>query len=204
MSPHTSRHSQLGPPGKKDDDDGDDCWTYAFAIRIVKRLEIHNVGMMDDPHDLKLAVLRTQRQRGRVLVEEHFTSLHLTYLETLVLEDALDGSIFAAGRQLGLENDSERAIADDLALSVLDIAGLAGQAILDLFADDLYKARGKSVTCRSIKTTTAKANTEKLLTYHPCVSCRTCRTCSVVTWRDTGWSHHHNNNTNSSSTTDDD
>jgi hypothetical protein len=42
----------------------------------------------------------------------------LAYLEPLVLQHALDGGILATGRQLGLEDDAERAIADDLALGV--------------------------------------------------------------------------------------
>ena len=32
--------------------------TYALAVGIVKRLELHNVGVSDDAHDLQLAVLR--------------------------------------------------------------------------------------------------------------------------------------------------
>lgn len=61
-------------------------------------------------------------------------------LETLVLQNALDGGIFTAGRQLGLEDDTERAIADDLALRVLHLFCLSGQAILDLFANYLCDA----------------------------------------------------------------
>ena len=61
-------------------------------------------------------------------------------LETLVLKHALDGSIFAAGRQLSLEDDTEGAIADDLALGVLHLFCLSGQAILNLFANYLCTA----------------------------------------------------------------
>ena len=59
------------------------------------------------------------------------------YLESLVLEDSLDGSVLAAGSHLGLEHHTEGAIADDLTLRVGDLLGLAGQSILDLFANDL-------------------------------------------------------------------
>lgn len=59
------------------------------------------------------------------------------YLEPLVLQDSLDGSVLAAGGHLGLKHDTEGSIADDLALGVGDLLVLAGQAILDLFADDL-------------------------------------------------------------------
>jgi hypothetical protein len=59
------------------------------------------------------------------------------YLEPLVLQDSLDGSVLAAGGHLGLKHDTERSIADDLALGIRDLLVLACQAILDLFADDL-------------------------------------------------------------------
>lgn len=60
------------------------------------------------------------------------------HLEALVLEDALDGGVLAAGRELGLENDSERTIANNLALRVGQVLVLAGQAVLDLLPDDLW------------------------------------------------------------------
>lgn len=60
-------------------------------------------------------------------------------LEALILQDPLDGSVFTARRQLGLEDDSERAVADDLALGVLHFLCFSGQAILDLLAYDLWK-----------------------------------------------------------------
>ena len=59
-----------------------------------------------------------------------------TCLKALVLQHALDGSILSGRRQLGLEDDSERAVADDLALGVLHFLGLSGQAVLDLLTDD--------------------------------------------------------------------
>jgi hypothetical protein len=61
-------------------------------------------------------------------------------LETLVLEHTLDGSIFAAGGQLGLEDNTEGTVADNLALGVLHLFCLSGQAILDLFANYLCTA----------------------------------------------------------------
>jgi hypothetical protein len=59
-----------------------------------------------------------------------------THLEALVLEHPLDGRIFTTRRQLGLENNTEGAIAHDLALRVREVFVVAGQAILDLFADN--------------------------------------------------------------------
>jgi hypothetical protein len=59
----------------------------------------------------------------------------MSYLEPLVLQHALDGSIFTRWRELGLEDDSERAIAHNLALRVLQIPRLAGNAVLHLFAN---------------------------------------------------------------------
>lgn len=61
------------------------------------------------------------------------------YLEALVLENALDCSVLAAGRQFGLKDDTEGAIADDLALGVLHLFRLASESILNLFANDFCK-----------------------------------------------------------------
>jgi hypothetical protein len=58
------------------------------------------------------------------------------YLEALVLQDTLDGRIFTTRRQLRLEDDTERAVADNLALRVREVFVVAGQAVLDLFADN--------------------------------------------------------------------
>jgi hypothetical protein len=58
------------------------------------------------------------------------------YLEALVLQDALDGGVLTGGRELGLEDDAKRAVADDFALRILHLFGLSGQAVLHLFADD--------------------------------------------------------------------
>jgi hypothetical protein len=65
-------------------------------------------------------------------------------LEALVLENTLDGGIFAAGRQLGLENDTEGTVADNLALGVLHLFRLSGQTILDLFANYLCTALARA------------------------------------------------------------
>lgn len=86
----------------------------AFAIGIVESLELDNVGVSHYPHDLQFSVL-----------------------EALVLQHSLDGSVLPAGRQLGLEDDTERAIADDFALSILHLFRFTSQAILDLFANNL-------------------------------------------------------------------
>lgn len=45
------------------------------------------------------------------------------------------------GRQLGLEDDSERTIADDFALRVLHFPDFAGATVLDFLPDDLYAGR---------------------------------------------------------------
>lgn len=71
-----------------------------------------------------------------------------SYLEALVLENALDGGILSAGRELGLEDDTERAIAHDLALGVLHLFRLTGQSILDLFANDFCRNCQRTVGCR--------------------------------------------------------
>lgn len=63
------------------------------------------------------------------------------YLEPLILQDSLDGSIFPARSHLGLKHNTERTIAHNLALSVGDLLGFAGESILDLLADDLLRER---------------------------------------------------------------
>jgi hypothetical protein len=60
------------------------------------------------------------------------------HLEALVLQHALNGRIFAAGRQLGLEDDTKGAVADNLALRVGEVLVFARLAVLDLFADDFW------------------------------------------------------------------
>ena len=60
-----------------------------------------------------------------------------SYLESLVLQDSLDGGVLPTGGHLGLEDHTERAIAYNLALGVGNFLGLAGQAVVDLFVDNL-------------------------------------------------------------------
>lgn len=57
-------------------------------------------------------------------------------LEALILQHTLDGGIFTAGRQLRLEDDAEGAVSDNLALRVGEVLVVAGDAVLDLFADN--------------------------------------------------------------------
>lgn len=87
--------------------------------------------MPDNAHDLQFTVLYFS-QYCRCAVHRHIISAHL---ETFVLKNALDGGILIGGGQLGLEDDAERAIPDDLALGVLYLPCLAGNAILHLFLD---------------------------------------------------------------------
>lgn len=73
-----------------------------------------------------------------VLPAAHVSREPAAYLEPLILKDSLDGSILAAGSHLGLKHHTERSVANNLALCVGDLLGFARQAILNLFADDLY------------------------------------------------------------------
>lgn len=61
----------------------------------------------------------------------------MTNLESLVLQDSLDGSIFAIGSQLCLEHHAEGAVAHDFALRVLHFSGLARNSILYFFPDNV-------------------------------------------------------------------
>ena len=58
------------------------------------------------------------------------------YLESLVLQHSLDGCILSAWRELGLEDNAKRAVADDLALRVCKVLVLAGFTVLDFLAND--------------------------------------------------------------------
>jgi hypothetical protein len=55
------------------------------------------------------------------------------------LQHPLDGCIFTAWRELGLENDAKGAIANNLALCVRKVLVLAGLAVLDFLADDFCR-----------------------------------------------------------------
>ena len=98
--------------------------TYALAVGVVERLQLHNVGVAHDPHDLQFAVL-----------------------EALVLQDPLDRGILVGRRQLRLEDDAERPVADDLTLRVLYLPGLAGDAILYLLADHFCNRSSAYYVC---------------------------------------------------------
>lgn len=110
-----------------------DRGTYPLAVAIVKGLELHNVGMSDDAHNLEFSIL------PRVNLMPCVVDRMKTDFETLVLEHTLDRRVLAAWRQLGVEDNTERTIADDLALRVGELSCLSGQAILDLFADNFCK-----------------------------------------------------------------
>ena len=89
--------------------------------------------MANYAHDLQLTILHDSQHFARP-----YSLACSIYLEALVLEHPLDGSIFAAGRQFCLEDYAKRAIANNLALSVLYLASLASGPVLDLFSYDFY------------------------------------------------------------------
>ena len=65
-----------------------------------------------------------------------FGSHAQTNLEALVLQHPLDGGVLSTRRELGLEDDTERAVAHNLALRVRQILVFSRLAVLDLFADN--------------------------------------------------------------------
>lgn len=102
---------------------------YPLAIAVVEGLQLDNVGVSDDAHDLQFSILRLSAKS-----ETHCGSR--SHLETFVLEDSLDRSVLTAGRQFGLKDHTERSIADNLALGVGKVSSLPSHTILYLFADD--------------------------------------------------------------------
>lgn len=89
--------------------------------------------MTNDAHDLELTIL-WPGQHGLDATDP----AEKAHLESLVLEDTLDGGIFVGRGQLGLEDDTKGTISDNLALSVLQILRLASFAILNLLPDDFW------------------------------------------------------------------
>lgn len=111
-------------------------YPYAVSVAIVERLELHNVRMANNPHDLKLTILRMVSQ---VPTRQRRTNM---YLESLVLENTLDSSVFPRGRELRLEDHAKRSVAHDLALRVLYFSLLTCNSILYLLTDDLSHPQG--------------------------------------------------------------
>jgi hypothetical protein len=107
--------------------------TYPLAITVVEGLEFDDIRMADYAHDLKLSILRLLARRSKA-----GRDASSTHLEPLVLQHPLDRSVLPAGRQLRVENYAERTVSDNLALRVGEIPGFAGEAVLDLFANDFY------------------------------------------------------------------
>jgi hypothetical protein len=105
--------------------------TYPLAIVVEEGLEFDDVGMPNDAHNLQFTVL--PRVSTRMVA---FGAYVQTNLEALVLQHSLDRSIFSAGRQLGLEDHTEGAISDNLALRVRQVFVFTSLAVLDLFADN--------------------------------------------------------------------
>jgi hypothetical protein len=130
--------------------------TYPFAIAVVKGLEFDNVGVSYDSHDLQFSILPSRSASRRSLAKP-------SYLETLVLQDSFDGSVLAAGRQLGLEDDAKRAVADDLALRIGNVSGLASDSVLDSLPYDFCSAWVSSGRGRDWRAGRA--------TYHPFSGC---------------------------------
>lgn len=66
------------------------------------------------------------------------------YLESLILKNTLDGSIFTGRRKFRLEDDAERTVTNDFALGVLHFLGFTRQTILDFFANNFCYAVSRS------------------------------------------------------------
>ena len=119
--------------------------TYPLAIIVEEGLELDDVWVPDDAHDLQFTVLRQISKCEITPVRSHAQ----TDLEALVLEHALDGGVLSTRRQLGLENDAEGAVAHNLALRVCQVLVLARLAILHLFADNFCAA--VSIACDMVR-----------------------------------------------------
>jgi hypothetical protein len=124
--------------------------TYPLPIRIVKCLQFDNVWVPNNPHDLQLTVLYFPSQVSKLIFpnrpfhtvgylrsEKEGSKKGATNLESLVLQDSLDGSVLTIGSQLRLEHYTERAVAHNLALRVLHFPVFASNSILHFFPNDI-------------------------------------------------------------------
>lgn len=107
-------------------------YAYAFTVGVVEGLELDDVGVADNAHDLEFTVLRSKSANS-----SRVPKACLMYLEPLILKNTLDGSVLSRWRQLGLENHTEGTISDNFALGILQVSGLASHSILNLFTDHL-------------------------------------------------------------------
>ena len=97
--------------------------------------------MRDQPHDLELPVLLKTNRWALISPSESMRPYwsDITNLEPLVLQHLLDRDL-GSGRLLvekfGLEDDTKGAIANDFAVGVSEITGIARLAILRYDLDD--------------------------------------------------------------------
>lgn len=119
--------------------------THPLAVAVVEGLELDDICVSNDAHDLKLPILQTVSSCTMQVAERV-----KTHFETLVLEHSLDGCVLAAWRQLGVEDNTEGTIADNLALCVSQFSGLSSQAVLDLLADDFCQLSANDARAASV------------------------------------------------------
>lgn len=112
--------------------------TYPLAIRIVESLQLNNVGVAYNAHNLQFTILSLSLIFVHVQKRKKKSD---TNLESLILQYPLDSSILTARRHLCLEHNAEGAISNNFALGVLHFFGLASQAILNLFTYDFYNSK---------------------------------------------------------------
>lgn len=94
--------------------------------------------MADETHDLELTILGTDRSAVWFLGWRWMIKGQRAYLEAFILENLLDGNLlFFLGHveETSGKDDTKRAIANDLAVGILDLLCLARLAIA---SDDLY------------------------------------------------------------------
>jgi hypothetical protein len=115
-------------------DKGSRLVTYTLAVGVVERLQLYNVWVADNTHDLKLTVLL----RSEACFTQYADRL-CSYLESFVLQNTLDGGVLSIGRNLCLKYDSKGAIANYFALSVLHVTNFTSDAILDSFTNNLCR-----------------------------------------------------------------
>lgn len=106
--------------------------THPIAIRVVEGFQLDDIGVPNNTHNLKLAVLSCvsiSLSSAEDRLQRH--------LKSFVLKNTFDGGVFAIGSKLGMKDHSEGPVAYDFALSILHFLCLPGNAILNLLSNDL-------------------------------------------------------------------
>lgn len=108
-------------------------WTYALSIGIIKSLELDNVRVSHNTHDLQLTVLPLSVLR----YNSGISVLH-SHLEAFILQYSFDSGIFPVRSKLRLKHYTKRTVSYDLTLGILHFPSFASDTILNFLTYYFY------------------------------------------------------------------